>query len=79
MDSVSGGGDGDVGPRVDEQPGVGAVEGVEQGAGEAGELACGQVFFAELEEVDAIGCERGGLFEERGGLGLLIPREGVPI
>ena len=68
MDSVGAGGDGDVGAGVDEEPGRGVVraEGSEEIAGERGESCGGEVPFAELEEVDALGGEARGLGEERG-------------
>lgn len=54
VDAVGVGGDGDVGTGVDEEFGWGVV-GAEDGedlAGEVGEGCGGEVFFAELEEVD---------------------------
>jgi hypothetical protein len=78
MDSIGAGGDGDVGAGVDEEPGRGVrgtgAEGCEDVAGKRGEGGGGEIFFAELEEVDAIGGETRSLVEERGlagGFGLL--------
>lgn len=70
MNSVGTGGDSDVGAGVDEELCGGAVELFEDAAGEVGEDGGGQVFFAELDIVDAGGCPTGGLADEGGEFGV---------
>jgi hypothetical protein len=54
--------DRDVGARVDEKLG-GRREGFKEVAGEFGEVRCGKVLLAELDEVDAGGSPSSGLFD----------------
>ena len=57
--------DGKVGAGVDEEPSRGVAEDLEEGAGEVGQIARREVLFAELKEVNAIGCEACRLLDER--------------
>ena len=66
MDSVGSRGQGDVGAGVDEEAGGGAFDGLKDSTGEGGEGGCGEVFFAELDEVDALLGPEGGLADEGG-------------
>jgi hypothetical protein len=66
VDSVGGGGEGDVGAGVDEEFGGGVAEGFEDAAGEVGEGGGGEIFFAELDVVDAVGGPEGSLADESG-------------
>lgn len=79
VDSVSGGGDGYVEARVDEESGGSVAKDIEDAASEADEGGCGEIFFAELNVVDAFGSPEGGLADEGVDLrGLLwIPPCGV--
>ena len=70
VDSVSGGGDGNIGAGVDEEPCPRVAEGFEDAAGEDGQGGGRQVFFAELDVVDAVGGPERGLVDKRG---LFIP------
>ena len=73
MDAVGGGGDGDVGAGVDEQTGWGLCGRWLRGfCGRGDEIAGGEVFFAELDEVDALGGPAGGLAEEGGLLEVVV-------
>jgi hypothetical protein len=58
---MGGGGDGDVGTRIDEEFCGCAAEVFEDAAGECGESGGGQIFFAELNVVDAVSGPKGGL------------------
>jgi hypothetical protein len=69
VDSRSSERDRDVGSAVDEEFRGGVAEGVQQGSCEEDEFAGGQVFFAELEAVDACRGEAGGLCQERSAAG----------
>ena len=62
------GGDGDVGAGVDEELRWAGCrgDGLEDLAGEGGDVGGGEIFFAELDEVDAFGDPAGGLAEECG-------------
>ncbi len=64
MYSVGLGGDGYVRAGVDEKAGGSAFDGLEDVAGEGGEGGGGEVFFAELDEVDALFGPDGGLADE---------------
>lgn len=78
MDSVGGDGDSYVGAGVDEELCGGAFDGFEDLAGEGGEGGGGEVFFAELDEVDALFGPEGGLTDEGGLLaGLVAGEEGA--
>jgi hypothetical protein len=66
VDSVGGGGEGDVGAGVDEEFGWGVAEGFEDAAGEMGDVGGGEIFFAELDVVDAVGGPEGRLADESG-------------
>jgi hypothetical protein len=62
VDSVGSHRDRDVGAGVDEELG-GLREGFKEVAGEFGEVRCGEVLLAELDEVDAGGSPSSGLFD----------------
>lgn len=68
VNSVSGGGDGYIGAGVDEELCPGVAEDFEDAAGEGRQGGGRQVFFAELDVVDAVGRPEGGLVEEGGEL-----------
>ena len=65
VDSVSGGGDGNIGAGVDEEPCPRVAEGFEDAAGEDGQGGGWQVFFAEMDVVDAVGGPERGLVDKR--------------
>ena len=55
VNSVGPGGEGYICAGVDEQPDAGADgDGGENASGQIGKRGCGEVFFAELDEVDAV-------------------------
>jgi len=62
------GGEGDVGPGVDQQArwAGGQVDGLEEFTGYGGEGSGGEIFFAKLDEVDVVGDPAGGFCEEGG-------------
>ena len=66
VDSVGGDSEGYVGAGVDEEVGGGAFDGLKDSTGEGGEGGCGEVFFAELDKVDALLGPEGGLTDEGG-------------
>jgi hypothetical protein len=68
---VGGSGYPEVGAGVDDEAGGGALEGLEDVSCQGGEGGGGEVFLAELDDIDAIGCPAGGLVDE-GGLLLAV-------
>jgi len=68
------GGEGDVGAGVDEQAGAGAGGGddFDKSAGERSEFGCGEVFFAELDELDSLLCPTADEADEREAAGGLV-------
>src|SRR6185437_14069403 len=64
VDSGSGGGDGNVGTRADEELCRGLAAGFENAASAGGQSGGVEVFFTELDEVDAVGGPEGSLAEE---------------
>ena len=66
MDAVGVDGYGDTGVGVDEEAGGVGRDGFEDLAGQQDEVERGQIFFAELNEIDAIGGPAGGLVDESG-------------
>jgi hypothetical protein len=68
VNSVSPGGKSHVRAGVDEELCRGVADGFENIAGERRQVGCGEVFFAQLNEIDAVGGPASGLADEGGPL-----------
>jgi len=75
VDSMGGDGVSHVGAGVDEEAGGGAFDGLKDVSGEGGQGGCGEVFFTELDEVDALLGPEGGLADEGGLLAGVVAGE----
>ena len=72
MDSVGGGRYGDARVGVYEETGRAVGDGFKDLAGQQDEIEWGEVFFAELDEIDALGGPAGGLADESGLLETIV-------
>ena len=86
MDAVGSGGEGDVGAGVDEEGGfqfaVLSSQFADDGhrfAGQAFEVAGGEIFFTELDVVDVVGCGFGDFVQEEALAGEFAAGEGPAI